>query len=245
MAFRRSYSTPGRSSMDDQEDMSFAAKRRTENESISMATIRDKSIRAQINVAQSIRDMFHSVRADNQVDSDGSTENAWIQAVYNSVVILIFSVGIFVLIAVYYVLEPFLHPLLWAVLVGMFLYPFKHTATDHIEQWLTGLEHTGIPFAAGVVISPYSLFNYISSQLEFYLTNYFGYFVVLLGVITCLYVCVTFNMIIYIQTIISVTSTSFKFIDKAISFYWLIQVSTCIHTGAHEKKTLVFFFMGS
>ena len=220
--YGRSVSSPSSSIDRDDYVDSFTRKREqySSTKSLSMATIQ-----AQVTIAQSIRDVFQAART-NTTDGDKSMENAWLQAVYNSVVMLVFGVVVFVLIAVYFVLEPFLHPLLWAVLVGIFLHPFKRTATNHVEQWLTGLETARVPLAAGVVISPFAFFNHLSLQLEYYLTKYFKPFLILLGTVISLYVTVTFNLLYFLQELLGVINILFKYIDEAVSFKWLFQVYT-------------------
>ena len=192
------------------------------SKSISQATIQ-----AQVTIAQSIRDMFTAARASkNNTDGDSFTENAWVQALYNSVVLLIFGVIIFVVIAVYHVLEPFLHPLLWAVLIGIFLHPFKHAATKRIEMWLTGLERAHVPLAVGVFISPFTFFNHLSSQLDNYLTVYFMPFLILLGIMLTLYVAVTFNLFYLLHQFIVYVNIVLNYIDQAVSVQWFAQVNT-------------------
>ena len=185
------------------------------------------TIHAQVSVAQMIRDMFQAARTDSSCTdgADSPMENAWLQALYNNIVMLFFGVVIFVLIAVYFVLEPFLHPLLWAVLVGMLLHPFKHLATGHIEQWLETLEDASVPLAAGIFISPFAFFNYFASKFDYYITEYFKLFVLLLCTIVCLYLMVTFNGLDFLRETIQVLSVFFNYMDEAISFKWLVQVS--------------------
>ncbi len=201
------------------------------------------TIQAQVTIAQSIRDMFQAARTNkSSTDGDESCmENAWLQAVYNSVVLLVVSVVIFVLIAVYYVLEPFLHPLLWAVLVGIFLYPFKRTATNHVKQWLTGLERAQVPLAAGIVISPFALFNYLSLQFDYYLTIYLKPFLMLLATVISLYIAVTFNMLYFLQEVLEVINIVFNYIDMAVSFKWLFQVYLYTHTHTCTHLVTVLY----
>ena len=101
-----------------------------------------------------------------ETECTAKQEDAWMQAYYNGVALVVLLVAGYICWAVYCVLEPFLHPLLWAVLVGTILHPFKKTWTERIRQWLDGLEHKSIPLSAGLVLSPVFLFNYLSKALE-------------------------------------------------------------------------------
>ncbi|XP_048730882.1 transmembrane protein 245-like isoform X2 [Ostrea edulis] len=81
-------------------------------------------------------------------------EKAFKQALYTT------AANIFVLlagasaIAVYFILEAFLRPLLWSVLCGTFLYPFKRELTGILRRWLRGLQDSGTPFAIGIAYIP-------------------------------------------------------------------------------------------
>ena len=93
-------------------------------------------------------------------------EEAWIQACYNAITLLFLFLTGCIVLAVYYILEPFLHPLLWAVLVGMVLHPFKHMSTSGITQWLQNVRRSGVPLSLVAVFTPLFLFNWLSSNLE-------------------------------------------------------------------------------
>ena len=99
-------------------------------------------------------------------------DDAWMQAYCNAVAVVVLLVAGYICWAVYHVLEPFLHPLLWAVLIGTILYPFKKTWTERISQWLDGLEKNSIPLSAGLILSPLFIFNYVSKLLEGAILSY-------------------------------------------------------------------------
>lgn len=93
-------------------------------------------------------------------------EEAQLQAYYTGVALVVLLVAGLLCWSVYCVLEPFLHPLLWAILTGILLYPVKKVWTKRIGQWLDLLEMNSIPLSAGLVLSPLFLFNYLSKYLE-------------------------------------------------------------------------------
>ncbi|KAK3104725.1 hypothetical protein FSP39_008694 [Pinctada imbricata] len=101
-------------------------------------------------------------------------EKAFKQALYTT------AANIFVLfagaaaIAVYFILEAFLRPLLWAVLCGTFLYPFKRSLTSVLRSWLKGLHDSRTPFVIGIAMIPVnvvdntyeSLYSKVSSNVK-------------------------------------------------------------------------------
>ncbi|XP_071941813.1 transmembrane protein 245-like [Antedon mediterranea] len=92
-------------------------------------------------------------------------EKALRHAFYNAAafvfILVLFSAGI----AVYFVLEAFIQPLLWAVLCGTVLFPFKHALTKLVQQWLTGLTHSGTPLFVGAVALPIHVLDSSSEGL--------------------------------------------------------------------------------
>ncbi|XP_071788406.1 transmembrane protein 245-like isoform X2 [Asterias amurensis] len=92
-------------------------------------------------------------------------EKALKQAFYNAATVLFIVLFCGAAVAVYFVLEIFLKPLLWAVLCGTALYPFKYTLTSYVSGWLQGLESSGTPLVVGTIAIPLSLLNFASEQL--------------------------------------------------------------------------------
>ncbi|XP_050415394.1 transmembrane protein 245 isoform X2 [Patella vulgata] len=88
------------------------------------------------------------------------------QAVYTTISNLFILVAIIALVAVYFILEAFLRPLLWALLCGTFLYPMKRSLTNVIRRWMKGLRSSGTPIAVGIALLPVTVLDSSSNALS-------------------------------------------------------------------------------
>jgi len=110
------------------------------------------------------------------------------QAIYNTganVFVVLAGLGV---VALYWVLESFFRPLIWAMLCGAFLHPFKYQVTKIIKSWLTGLKTSGTPFIFGVFKFPIDLLDSISESLINSLRRRWRVIALVIGVFLFLYV---------------------------------------------------------
>lgn len=110
------------------------------------------------------------------------------QAVYNTganVFVVLAGLGV---VALYWVLESFFRPLMWAMLCGAFLHPFKYQVTKNIKSWLGGLKEAGTPIALGVFLIPIDLLDSASENLIQALQRRWRVIVLVTGVFLALYI---------------------------------------------------------
>lgn len=187
-----------------------------------------------------VRQSTTSVKADRGEEFDGTdTEasstrqnDAWTQAYCNVVVLVLLVVAGCICWAVHCVLEPFLHPLLWATLIGTILHPFKKTGTERISAWLSGLEESSIPLSVGIVLSPLYLFNGVSTQLESAVWAYWRVMLGSVGGVVSLWLVYTLNLPLLTYQTLAAVYASLQSVNQALSSAYVgpIQVHTHTHT---------------
>lgn len=84
------------------------------------------------------------------------------QALYNALAFLLLFICCAAGYAVYVILEPFIKPLIWAVLVGSALHPLKHSLRFKFQSWFESLSTANTPVVIGVVLLPFNIVNELS-----------------------------------------------------------------------------------
>ena len=114
-------------------------------------------------------------------------EKALKQGIYNAVALFLLCVVCAAGYGLCIVLNPFLKPLIWALLCGSVLFPFKSSLSTIVQSWFTATEESNKPFLFSLSIVPISIFDKISdtvgSSLQKYLRYILSAVVILLGIL--------------------------------------------------------------
>lgn len=128
-------------------------------------------------------------------------EKAMKLAFYNTAALVFVALSGCTAVAVYYVMEPFLRPLLWASLCGAFLYPFKWKLTQMVRGFLRSLRESNTPLVIGATMVPFRLANRFSDFIGSFVVYRIRIFI-LVGVMSAicfvLYIIQPFNEIFWI-----------------------------------------------
>lgn len=93
-------------------------------------------------------------------------------AFYNVIALVLTGLSIVGLWAVYCILEPFIKSLLWALLCGSVLYPFKRKLVETTNGWMSRVKSSKVPFVLQVLSSPVIIADSVSDQIGDYVSNY-------------------------------------------------------------------------
>lgn len=109
----------------------------------------------------------------NNGREDQSNEKIYKQAFYNvigSFLLVVFSVASW---GVFMILEPFLKPLLWALLCGSVLHPFKYRISKKLHNWIDFLDKPSIIhlFTDGICLPAY-VFNTVTDSSAKFISNH-------------------------------------------------------------------------
>lgn len=231
-AYGRSFSTPSFNDEDEDKDDSFSDSSALSSRRKRAAFGRERSLtfktmQAQVTLAQSLKSMFQSAAGSSKrgEDVDYHMEDAWLQAVYNAVVFALVGVVASIAMGVYFILEPFIYPILWAILLGTFLFPFKHSCTTRITLWLHNLECSAIPLCGGLFLSPFTLLGYLSSCLDDLMVAYWRQFVFLMGTMATFYLFFQFNLLPILSLVLRAVGGAFEGLGHSLSLLGPVVVS--------------------
>jgi len=108
---------------------------------------------------------------------DKSHVKALRYSLYNAATLIIAGTICGALVSVYFVLEAFIQPLVWAMLIGCFLFPIKRSFTQAGQLWLREIREDGKPFSLGLLWLPFKMVDFLAEQLW---THFFAHWRMLL-----------------------------------------------------------------
>ena len=143
------------------------------------------------------------------------------QAFYNTAATLFAVIVCCAAVAVYHILEVFLRPLLWAVLCGTFLHPFKNTLTSLVQGWLKSLRTSGTPLAVGTVLLPVRLLDGLTEMLACVLFSQYKLIIAVSIGLPAVYLLYYFGPL---QQIFTILQSVFYFVYDALGYFSAIWV---------------------
>ncbi len=149
-------------------------------------------------------------------------DDALKQAFYNTAAMLFVIIACGAGLSVYYILEAFLRPLLWAVLCGTFLYPFKNTLTVLVCGWLKNLRNSGTPLALGTVLVPINVLNTTAETLGSSLLQHLKIIVIASAALPTIYILYHFGPLCQI---LQWFPAIFNFVYDALGYFSAMWVS--------------------
>ncbi|XP_065207429.1 transmembrane protein 245 [Planococcus citri] len=193
----------------------------------------------------SFKDWFG--RFGSSVESQNDEKN-YKQAFYNVVgtfLMVVFSAASW---GVFIILQPFLKPLLWALLCGSVLYPFKNRLSKKLHSWIDVLNKPSIVhIVTDVVCFPLLIFNHITDVLGRFVCDHFYAVIALLVLSVVQFIapqfsfsflwtlqCLLFRSLLFV---LKLCSSSVVVISIAASFTWALFFKWDIE----NKKILSYF----
>ena len=122
----------------------------------------------------------------SSVGGGKSDDKALKHAFYNTAALVFLFLSAAAAVAVYFVLEAFLRPLLWASLCGAFLYPFKRKLTGALKDYLESLSKSGTPLV-GLLAVPLHLTDSFSDTVGWFLVEKIRVLIAMAVIIPCIY----------------------------------------------------------
>lgn len=109
-------------------------------------------------------------------------------ALYNAVALFLLALICAAGWALFFILEPFFKPLVWALLVGSVLHPLKYSLREQFRRWFKEIEDSGTPIVLGLCVLPISITNNISEFIGSNLIRYIKTIVAIVVTVVALHI---------------------------------------------------------
>ena len=158
-------------------------------------------------------------------DSEHARQEAmWLQACYNAAVLTCVFVAGCICLAVYCVLEPFLQPLLWALLVGLFLHPFKRRSTARLQAWVASMERHHVPLSLGLLLCPVLVLGWLADWCERLLLSYWLSLLLSCAGVAALWLAYALSLPLLAYRALAMLSSACERVDAVLYHVSLLQV---------------------
>ncbi|XP_025995182.1 transmembrane protein 245 isoform X2 [Solenopsis invicta] len=104
-------------------------------------------------------------------------EKALKQGIYNAVALFFLCLVSAAGYGLYIILSPFVKPLIWALLCGSVLFPFKCTLVTTVQSWFAKVEVSQTPLIVNVGLLPVHIFDNVSEKVGSFLWTHIKYIV--------------------------------------------------------------------
>lgn len=108
----------------------------------------------------------------NTISSETESDNAFRMAMFNGIAGVVVLMVIITTCGIYFILQPFFKPLLWALVCGSVLHPFKLAIAERVRTKIIKLESDSKPLYLSVLCLPLSLILKASDSLGNFLIAY-------------------------------------------------------------------------
>lgn len=92
-------------------------------------------------------------------------EKALKQGIYNAVALFFLCLVSAAGYGLYIILSPFIKPLVWALLCGSVLFPFKCSLATTVQSWFADVEASHSPLIVKISLLPVHIFDNVSEKL--------------------------------------------------------------------------------
>jgi len=144
------------------------------------------------------------------------------QAFYSTAATLFVVLACGAAVAVYHILQPFIRPLLWALLCGTVLFPLKYRLVTMSRRWLGGLQKSGTPLILGSILLPVTVADSAVTKAA----NILQYYMVPLAVIGVVLPAAYFLIYVWLgQAFIAALLATFSLVDNVVGYFrafWVI-----------------------
>ncbi|XP_033299653.1 transmembrane protein 245 [Bombus bifarius] len=157
-------------------------------------------------------------------------EKALKQGIYNAVALFFLCLVSAAGFGLYIILRPFVKPLIWALLCGSVLFPFKYSLTTMVQSWFEKTEVSHTPLIINLMVLPVQIVDKVSDSIGSFLWKRIKYIAsaFLLGAIPL-------TIYHYIPTILSCLIWRICLIFSTISGFF---ITTC------NTFTIAFILIG-